>query len=314
MVLLTMPRRLTIFGAAVAFATAGILVSQTAPANPPERRITAQGASSARNEQGKTEKENTNSPQTTSAYVRAAASGDQSKPETEQENLDIQRKLEWFTGGLVAVGILQALTMIWQAWLLRGTLKAIKIQADHMERQLAVTVSKERAHLRIKFEDVDLTPLVLNEHGTFVIYPLHYKLRLDGMSRAVVLEQQCFACLVKTGSEHPTEIDSYYPMQIPPEIAPDDKPFTGMIFLQNIDRKKTLFEAEESRIASVKEGKRYVFCKGWILYEDAFKDRWLLKFQRKWSVAVVPEAFGISPMGNWEICGGTEANREEKAN
>ncbi len=70
--------------------------------------------------------------------VQATSASDQRETEAEKENLDIQRKLEWFTGGLVIVGLMQAGTMIWQASLLKGTLTQIQTQARHMESQTQI--------------------------------------------------------------------------------------------------------------------------------------------------------------------------------
>jgi hypothetical protein len=99
--------------AVLALATAGMVAAQTALQNAPEKR-----------------------PAPTTANVRSSSSTAQSAASTEQENLDIQRKLERFTGGLVIVGLMQVFTVFWQAIVLRQTLKEIHTQAEHMKQQI----------------------------------------------------------------------------------------------------------------------------------------------------------------------------------
>jgi hypothetical protein len=90
-----------------------MVAAQTAPQNAPEKRT---------------------APAT--ANVQSSSSTVQSATSTEQENLDIQRKLERFTGGLVIVGLMQVFTVFWQAIVLRKTLKEIHTQAEHMKQQI----------------------------------------------------------------------------------------------------------------------------------------------------------------------------------
>jgi hypothetical protein len=68
------------------------------------------------------------------------------------ENLGIQRKLAWFTGLLFLAGILQAVALVWQARVLRGTLDAINRQTatliDTAIRQLRAYVCVDSAALK----------------------------------------------------------------------------------------------------------------------------------------------------------------------
>jgi hypothetical protein len=97
--------------AILALATAGMVTAQTAPTNP-------------------------NGPAPATANAPAPSPKEQSSTSTEKENLDIQRKLEWFTGGLVIAGMIQALTMVGQAILSQATLKEVHTQARRMRQQI----------------------------------------------------------------------------------------------------------------------------------------------------------------------------------
>jgi hypothetical protein len=97
--------------AILALATAGMVMAQT-PTNP-----------------------NGSTPATASG-AEASSPKEQGATSTEQENLGIQRKRAWFTGGLVAVGLIQAFVMGWQVTLARGTLEEIHTQAERMKQQI----------------------------------------------------------------------------------------------------------------------------------------------------------------------------------
>ena len=121
-----------------ALAAVGSLSGQTVPSNPPESRVTAQDAGKSGGYQTDSQQGNANSPTPSPVNGHPAAADKQQESNADKEAIDIQRKLEWFTGILAIVGVLQVGTMIWQAWLLRGTLKEIKTQAGHMERQTKI--------------------------------------------------------------------------------------------------------------------------------------------------------------------------------
>jgi len=97
--------------AILALATAGMVTAQTAPTNP-------------------------KGPAPATANVPTPSPKEQSATTTEQENLGIQRKLALFTGGLVVVGLIQALVMWRQVRLAGGTLEEIHTQAVSMKEQI----------------------------------------------------------------------------------------------------------------------------------------------------------------------------------
>ena len=125
--------------AIVALATVGLLAAPECATKPSrksrsqQRTLGKAGSNQERPNQG-----NANAPTPATVNEQAPASTAENKPETEQEAIDIQRKLEWFTGVLAVVGVLQVGAMIWQARLLRDTLKEIHTQAGQMERQTGI--------------------------------------------------------------------------------------------------------------------------------------------------------------------------------
>jgi ABC-type multidrug transport system fused ATPase/permease subunit len=193
-----MLKRLAILGLLLPLASALGMAAQSAPADAPKSGATEQSTRKAGSQQASPNQGNANSPIPVPINVKTSGSSNKQESDSEKENLDIQRKLEWFTFGLVIVGLMQAFTMIWQARLLRGTLRQIQTQAGHMERQTKILEDSvaaaqksadaaiaqvegakrtQRAQLRIEFADFDFG---LNYEGC----PVRFTVTLDGTTRA----------------------------------------------------------------------------------------------------------------------------------
>lgn len=119
----------------IPLATVGVLAAQDALKGTPEQGITKPNSGS----EGQKHPQSQAGDQ--SAYSTMPSSPQPSAPTCDEacqqarDNLQVQHRLAWFTGLLVVVGGLQAGTMIWQAWLLKGTKEKIQVQAGHMEDQ-----------------------------------------------------------------------------------------------------------------------------------------------------------------------------------
>jgi hypothetical protein len=109
------------------------------------------------------------SPNLTSADVEMERASCDEACQQGRRNLEIQGKLEWFTRLLVVVGFLQAITMVWQAGLLQGSLKQIRTQAEHMERQNRNAVNSERAKLVVGIAPEELPVADMAWRVTFLI-------------------------------------------------------------------------------------------------------------------------------------------------
>jgi hypothetical protein len=98
------------------------VAAQAPPQHGHENRAAKEDSAPAASEKATSEKPNVN--------VQAPTSSSEKDPAAEAESLDIQRKLEWFTGVLALVGVCQFCAMFWQGWVLKGTLEAVKQQAE----------------------------------------------------------------------------------------------------------------------------------------------------------------------------------------
>jgi hypothetical protein len=158
-------------------ATAGLLSGQTAPLGTPEQGITKPYSGKG----GQDYAEATNGKQTpknapTNVEVHNTIADDAAKKpanDAANESLNIQRKMEWFTGVLALVGALQV-------WILVGTLIAIKRQASHME-------TSERAWLVAIPENAQIPPSVDNPSGV-VLSQCSVRYVNTGKTPAFVLE------------------------------------------------------------------------------------------------------------------------------
>jgi len=126
-------------------AAVGMLKGQSAPLSPPKERI-------AKTDSSQNGKKQPESAQNQKAPVELTAADIEEEPapcdeacQQGRRNLEIQGKLQWFTGVLAVVGVLQVGTMIWQAFLLwqtRGDIHTqaewMKTSAGHMKEQTAI--------------------------------------------------------------------------------------------------------------------------------------------------------------------------------
>jgi hypothetical protein len=133
----------------------GFLSSQEMPRNAPEQRVGKPGSS--QNGSSKTDPSGDNQAAANvplTAPQPATPTCDEACQQG-RENLAIQRKLEWFTGVLAIVGVLQVATMVWQGIFLRRTWVAIHSQANTMEIQAKEAKESAAAATAIAKEAAD---------------------------------------------------------------------------------------------------------------------------------------------------------------
>ena len=193
----------------------------------------------------------------------------------------------WGFGGiLVMVGSLQV-------WFLYGTLKAIQIQARHMERQTKIledsvstaqksadaafaqveaAKSTQRAQLRIDFVDPEWS---FNEESGG--YRVRFRVILDGITRAYVLSDSIIAYI----AQRPREKGAWMAMGLPRNFTPELSPYFGDTILKT-NQVMPETETDPSKVLLAKEGKLAVFLNGSILYRDIFGDEWMLEIDRYW--------------------------------
>lgn len=129
-----MLKSLLIFAVLVGFGV-GILSAQKVPSDAPKQRIAKRnsGEKGQKEPQAQDGDKNTQTPVPSSPQPTAPTC-DESCQQGRQ-NIKIQNRLVWFTGGLVLVGLFQVGGMIWQAILLRQTRGDVHAQAGWMKTQ-----------------------------------------------------------------------------------------------------------------------------------------------------------------------------------
>jgi hypothetical protein len=126
---------LAIVGLSGILAAISLLPAQTAPLSSPKQGVAKPSSSQNGSNQAQTQDSKEGTPNlVVSAQQPATPTCDEACQQGRQ-NLVIQRKLEWFTGVLAIVGVLQMVLIGWQAFLLCKTRGDVKRQADWMETQ-----------------------------------------------------------------------------------------------------------------------------------------------------------------------------------
>jgi hypothetical protein len=263
---------LTVFGA---LATIGLLKGQTALLSTPKEGITKPNGG----ENGKAQPTAQDGKQATPDSVPSTRQP--TTPNCDEacqqghQNLAIQGKLELFTGVLAVVGVLQVLTMIWQAGLLRGTLVQIRTQANHMEMQNRNATSKERARLSVQHQSnapaiIDGLRVVDIEGGVIVELNLYVNVMNHGGTKA---------CSVKASGDiyaaDGKSPDNRRQWEIP-DVIDIDKGISlspgGPCFIKQMDWK------------GVENGTHPLHVVGSILYKDIFGDPHETLFHFSWEV------------------------------
>jgi hypothetical protein len=110
-----MLKRLAIVGLLGALTTICLLKSQAAPLGPPKEGIAK--PSGSQNGKDKTHPQDSSEPAPNPVIISPQPTAPTCDEACQQgrQNLAIQGKLEWFTGVLAIVGVLQVATMVWQA-------------------------------------------------------------------------------------------------------------------------------------------------------------------------------------------------------
>ncbi len=139
-------KRLAIIGLLVILAPASVclLAGQAAPLSTPKQWIAKPGSGEDGPEQPNPQKSYTPPPAISASREPTAPACDEACQQG-RENLAIQRKLEWFTGVLAAVGVLQGVLLFF-------TWRTIARQTEAAARSTAAFINKERSKLFIREE------------------------------------------------------------------------------------------------------------------------------------------------------------------
>ena len=177
-----MLKRLAILAVVGALATVGVLASQDVAKGAPKDGVVKREAGKKGQVQPQAQGNDQSAPNPPPATLQPITPSCDEACQQGRENLKIQNRLSWLTGGLVLVGLLQVASMIWQAISLRqtrtdihtqagimdtqaqdarvsakdaaltaqSTLDAIKRQSDSMERQIALQETLNQQWLEIR--------------------------------------------------------------------------------------------------------------------------------------------------------------------
>jgi hypothetical protein len=199
----------------------------------------------------------------------------------------------WGFGGLhLIVGALQA-------WFLWSTLRAIQVQAGHMERQTKIleesvaaaqeaanaaiaqveaAKSVQRAQLRVEFARPDFS-YDAEAKG----YPVHFRVTLDGTTRAYVFQDSILAYLSE--SKRTGTMTTVF--GIPRYLIPEKSPYEGHTLIHDTERfPEPETDMNKFHVARMGIGKLTLFVEGSLWYRDIFGDEWILEIDRYWDAPV----------------------------
>jgi hypothetical protein len=303
-----------------------LLKGQTAPFSPPKERIAK--PSGSQNGKDKTQPQENSQPAPNPVTIGpqpATPTCDEACQQGRQ-NLAIQRKLEWFTGVLAIVGVLQVVTMVWQAillyktrgdvhtqaeWMktqagymkdqtkiLRGSVAVAQTSADAAMAQIRLMKNKERGRLRIEFDKPDLVHGPDPDNG----YELPFRLILDGTTQVYIAKSSCFIGIHDSGD--PVGEPWWNSMGVPETITPENRIYKGTATILTGEKPwgEPITGVDEARVALVREDKLHVFARGYILYEDIFDGSWEVRFNHRWQYGPNFYTFdGIDLSGGWWV-------------
>lgn len=174
--------------------------------------------------------------------------------------------------------------------------------AQTAQDSLNMFISKERARLRVELANVRDTP-------RYLLVPI--TLALSGVSEAEILD---FRSACTAGSKEDlipisAMLISWMPEDYPRVITPRDP----RAELTRAAIPSATFKEEDAStiVAMLKTGALDVFCRGSILYQDIFGQKWRRNFSRMWTYGTVLGTLGGS--GQWVDYGEQRDNEEKRS-
>ena len=161
--------------------------------------------------------------------VQVQAPIDATADEQARENLEIQRNLEWFTGVLAAVGVLQALCLIWTYLQIRKQAELMEHQSRSLIKQtILLKQSTRAAQISAKAAMGVAIPTLRLERFALTRQP--------GQVTGSVLESPATTIVVKNYGQSPAFVKAYDVMftceELPEEPVFNPHPYTWYQVLQ----------------------------------------------------------------------------------
>jgi len=199
---------------------------------------------------------------------------------------------------------------------MRGQLTAMERQTPHLEasvlaaqssadaamKNIELVITKERARLRIKLNDLKLVP-----EGDLEVYFINFTVNIFGTTPAFITDTGCAGAILppEAISDAETADRAMVPLQgLPNVVPPDSKPihqFTSFHYSG---------DGTEGMLEEVKANNFFVMIRGFIKYKDVFDRERETNFRYVWKYEDVTVSTDTERWGHWERCGQPEDNKE----
>jgi hypothetical protein len=174
--------------------------------------------------------------------------------------------------------------------------EASRLNADTAKAILELTISKERARLRVTLKPLNLYV------GGFMAHSVEYTVQLYGPTEARIIESGATAEV--TSTSNPSSPDAYPIPIVLPEVITPSTPVTQLtaFIMPNL-------KLDEAQIKSINARTAFVHFHGFIRYKDVFERERETKFRFIWTVTDLP-TFGQGPYSLWMKSGAEGDNIE----
>jgi hypothetical protein len=182
------------------------------------------------------------------------------------------------------------------------SLALITRQADLMKEQSDLTVSKERAKLRINLNSFD----PFQDVGDTKAYLVRGSVSIYGFSEAFIDGNKIYVALGKAGIEDPLP-EWHWSMRLPPVIRQNDPPIQFTALLNGNEGPVTEDEIAEVIDCSVK-----IYCVAYIEFSDVYGRKWIQRLKQRHTFNNWPplDSEMAVRMGRWENIGLPSDNGE----
>jgi hypothetical protein len=294
----------------------GIISDQNPPAGTPKVGVAKSDGGSKRQEQPNGQPGNQPTPPTVTSTPQPATPACDETCQQGRQNLKIQSRLVWLTGGLVLVGFLQGGSMIWQAILLWKTRDEVHRQADWTETQTGrisrqadlmnrqnvflkesiaiaresaeaakasaevalaqINAMKSKERAKLSFELDPFSPHLYFKSSPWA-QPINWRVKLHGQSEAWDVKSPAIFCV---GEPTKHLFFGFHSLNLPSILSPTLREYSGQLVLHFHDSEgQTL---GEDTLEKLESGKTSLFFSGSIEYTDVYGDRWILPIRRRW--------------------------------
>ena len=242
------------------------------------------------------------------AVVSADSSDKHTNSQTDQPKSN-PNPPKWYTAierpdwWLVGIAFFTGCVICWQSWETRKASQGTLLGAQASMAQIEHAKSVQRAQLRIEFSRPDFT-----YDAKLKGYPVHFRITLDGTTRAYVLEDSILAYLSE--SKRTGTVRRVF--GIPRYLTPENSPYDGQTLIHNAEPFPEI-ETDMNKFHVARTGKDgyTLFADGRIWYRDIFGDEWVLDIDRYWDAAV--ESWGPVGSGRYDTHRKVDANYRDKA-